>query len=231
MSEERRQTSRSDERQATDREDFREILRLVRPGARVLDVGCGEGATLKHLGAPPGAVGVDLFEEKVRFARTHVPPCTFVAASAYELPFEAGAFDHVLVRDVIHHLDQPERFVRECRRVLAAGGRIDVLEPCRNNPLVFAHGMLLPVERGELRSTMSHLTDLLSGTFEVVETQRFQALPISRIVFHPQMGRPDLAQVDVVRGLVDLVERAAERVLPAPMRMYMRVRAVRPASA
>ena len=31
------------------REDFREILRLVRPGARVLDVGCGGGELLELL--------------------------------------------------------------------------------------------------------------------------------------------------------------------------------------
>lgn len=34
----------------TQREDFREILRLVRPGSRVLDVGCGEGVLLEMLG-------------------------------------------------------------------------------------------------------------------------------------------------------------------------------------
>ena len=32
-----------------EREDFREIVRLVQPGARVLDVGCGEGALLELL--------------------------------------------------------------------------------------------------------------------------------------------------------------------------------------
>jgi methionine biosynthesis protein MetW len=41
----------------TDREDFREIMRLVRPGARVLDVGCGEGALLELLEREKGVDG------------------------------------------------------------------------------------------------------------------------------------------------------------------------------
>lgn len=42
---------------AADREDFREILRLVRPGARVLDVGCGEGDLLELLQREKGVDG------------------------------------------------------------------------------------------------------------------------------------------------------------------------------
>ncbi len=48
-------------------------------GKRVLDLGCGEGATLYHLGAPEGAVGVDLFADKLAFARRRLPACRFVA--------------------------------------------------------------------------------------------------------------------------------------------------------
>ena len=44
----------------TTREDFREILRLVRPGARVLDVGCGEGELLELLTREKGVDGQGL---------------------------------------------------------------------------------------------------------------------------------------------------------------------------
>ena len=37
------------ERAVAVREDFREILRLVRPHAQVLDIGCGEGELLELL--------------------------------------------------------------------------------------------------------------------------------------------------------------------------------------
>src|SRR5260221_272776 len=110
-------------------------------GARLLDVGCGGGATLHPPGEPAGAVGVDLFDDKIAFARERLPRCTFAPASAYQLPFERGRFDQLIVRDVIHHLDEPDRFVRECARVLEPGGRVDVLEPCRYNPLIFVHAV------------------------------------------------------------------------------------------
>ena len=42
---------------AARREDFRAILGLVRPGARVLDIGCGEGVLLDMLGRENGVEG------------------------------------------------------------------------------------------------------------------------------------------------------------------------------
>jgi SAM-dependent methyltransferase len=195
-------------------------------GQRVLDLGCGEGATLFHLGAPAGACGIDLFEDKVRFASTALPQCRFVRASVYELPFEAGSFDHVIVRDVVHHLDEPARFVDECARVLQPGGRIDVLEPCRNNPLIALHGLLLRAERGELRSTPAFISRMLARRFDVTGTAAHQALPLHRIVYHPDLGRPELTAVSAVARLVNALEAAAEALLPRAAWAYFSVRAV-----
>jgi SAM-dependent methyltransferase len=195
-------------------------------GDRVLDIGCGEGATLLHLGAPPGAVGVDLFGDKIAFARDAVPGCEFVQASAAELPFEDGRFDHVLVRDVIHHLDDPATLTREADRVLSSGGRLDVLEPCRYNPLIAMHALVTPAERGELRSTVPFLTELLARRFDVVTVTRLVPMPIHRIVFHPNFGAPALAQSAPVRGLVATLERWCEHLLPHRVWSYIHIRCV-----
>lgn len=193
-------------------------------GARVIDLGCGEGATLAHLGAPARAVGVDLFEAKVAFARDALPGCDFVAASVEALPFDDGRFDHVIVRDLVHHLDAPERLIDEAHRVLAPGGRIDVLEPCRYNPLILAHALLMPAERGELRSTPRYLASLMERRFAVAPPRVHQALPLHRVLFHPTLGSPRLAHRGAVRRFVHWTERVAERVIPRSMWSYVHLR-------
>ncbi len=193
----------------------------------VLDVGCGEGATFRHLGVPAGSLGIDLFEEKIAFANANAAGdgVRFVQGSAYELPVEDGAFRHVILRDVIHHLPEPERALREVRRVLAPGGRFDVLEPCRYNPLVVLHALSTPTERGELRSTPRYLEGLLRGAgFRVERTDRYQPLPLHRLVLHPSFGRPALGARTFVRRALDRFEAAA-RVLPRGAWFYVRVRA------
>ncbi len=194
-------------------------------GQRIADLGCGEGATLAHLGGPEGAVGVDLFEPKLAFARKQLPACRFVAASVEELPFEDGSFDQLIVRDLIHHLDEPAAFLREAWRVLEPGGRVDVLEPCRYNPLIAAHGLAIAAERGELRSTATYLSRLLGRDFEVRQCNRYQPFPIHRLMYHPTLGRPALGERALVRSLIDATERLAERLVPTWAWSYIHLRA------
>jgi SAM-dependent methyltransferase len=193
------------------------------PQGRLLDLGCAEGATLKHLGEPSSAFGIDIFHDKLRFARAHVR-AEFAAASAEALPFRAGVFDHVIVRDVVHHVPDPRALIDECRRVLAPGGRLDVLEPCRYNPLIAVHALMNRAERGELRSTPRFLERLVETQFEVISIGRHQPLPVHRLVFHPDIGRPAWARGGAVRRVVDAVERGARLCIPPLAWAYVHVR-------
>ncbi|RKQ91090.1 methyltransferase family protein [Solirubrobacter pauli] len=107
------------------------LLDLVRPGDRVLDVGCGPG-TLAAAAADRGAqvTGVDLAEGMVAEARRRHPGLTFLQADAEALPFPDGAFDVALGAFLVNHTPDAEAAVRELRRVartvaLAAWGPED----------------------------------------------------------------------------------------------------------
>ena len=197
-------------------------------GARVLDLGCAEGATLWHLRPPPGAVGLDVFETKLAFAREAVPGVRFVQGSAYALPFDDARFDHVLVRDVIHHLERPADALAEIRRVLEPGGRLDVLETCGKNPLVALHALTNKAERGELRSSRRWLErELRVAGFTPLLATHHQGLPIHRVVFHPKLGAPRLGGSALATRLVAGFERLADALVPRSFRAYVHLRAKR----
>jgi SAM-dependent methyltransferase len=92
----------------------------VEPGARVLDVGCGNGrylSAMQSLGVE--AVGCDLSPGMLKAASSH----TVVAADAIRLPYRAEEFDIVLAPHMLYHVTDREAAVREFRRVLAHDGR------------------------------------------------------------------------------------------------------------
>jgi ubiquinone/menaquinone biosynthesis C-methylase UbiE len=96
----------------------------VRPGDRVLDIGCGPGAALENarrLGAE--VYGVDPSPSMVARAARRVPEATVVEGSAERLPFPDGTFSHVLAISTFHHWASQEAGIDEAHRVLAPGGR------------------------------------------------------------------------------------------------------------
>ena len=113
--------------QGPDLRRMAEVLR-ARPGARVLDLGCG-GGHVSYTAAPLATevVAYDLSEEMLAaVARTAAERgLTHVATRrgvAERLPFEDGRFDAVLCRFTAHHWHDLEAGLREARRVLAPDG-------------------------------------------------------------------------------------------------------------
>jgi ubiquinone/menaquinone biosynthesis C-methylase UbiE len=111
-------------------------LRL-RPGAAVLDVGCGAGEVCVDLAVrvgPHGRVaGIDpsqtMIDTAQRAAKAAGRAVELEVGSIYALPFADGAFDAVRAERVFQHLEDPEAGLREMLRVTRAGGRICVTDP------------------------------------------------------------------------------------------------------
>jgi 2-polyprenyl-3-methyl-5-hydroxy-6-metoxy-1,4-benzoquinol methylase len=107
------------------------LLDRVRPGERVLDLGCGDGTFAAALLAAGCAVTMaDVAQEALRRARARAPEAEAVALAEGEpLPFAEDAFDVVWAGEVLEHVADVVGLLAEVRRVLRWGGRLLATTP------------------------------------------------------------------------------------------------------
>ncbi len=103
--------------------DQRLIARLVPPGSRVLDLGCGDGALLDHLIRERGCTGYG-----VEIDDANIQACVARGVNVIQLNLDEGlamfgdaSFDVVLQIDTLQHLRNAEVMLRETARVGRTG--------------------------------------------------------------------------------------------------------------
>ena len=164
-----------------------EIVRLLRflvpPGSRVLEIGTTTGDLLAAL-EPTVGVGIDFSPAMVERAKQKYPQLEFLVGDAEELPeaLDGRQFDFVVLSDVVGHLDDVWKALREVRRIVQPQTRLIVTwysflwEPMLK--LGEKVGLKMPVEQENWLSRHDLESFLSLCHFEVVSTSSRTLLPL-----------------------------------------------------
>lgn len=113
----------------------------IKPGSRVLEIGCGSGHTACYLAQRfhCQVMAVDLSANMIRAARQRVADAGLETRVRCEtadicwLPFAEESFDYVIIQAVLMFVDKT-RALSEIRRVLKPGGRLGAIEFAWHQP-------------------------------------------------------------------------------------------------
>lgn len=178
------------------RVDLKLIAEMVEPGARVLDVGCGEGALLDWLGRHRGVDGrgIELSMEGVSAGVAHGLSVIQGDADTDLKDYPSGAFDYVILSQTLQATHEPRKVLENMLRI---GRRAIVSFPN------FGHWRV-----------RAHL--LFRGTMPVTDTLVYQWYDTPNIHFCTIRDFLDLCREMKVRVDKSIALDRDGRVLPLP---------------
>lgn len=201
---------------------YEQLIRgRLRPGQRVIDLGCGRGGVLEQLGAGVSyPFGLD--PDWRSLAEHRLPDLPRAAASAEALPLPAAWADLVLSSWVLEHLPDPARTFCEVARVLRPGGAFIFVAPGAYSPAALLNRALQPLQRtlvprlyGRAESDAFPVVYRANSRRQIARLARAAGLALSELrlvedptyfAFHPLIFR---------------LNAALARVLPVAMREHL----------
>jgi ubiquinone/menaquinone biosynthesis C-methylase UbiE len=168
------------------------FLPYLQPGMSLLDCGCGSGSItigLAKVVVPGPVTGVDISEIEIERARNRaaaagLPNIRFEVDNVYQLHFPDNSFDALFSHNVLEHMGEPDKALREMQRVLKPEGIIGI----RNTDM---GGLLLAPEN-----------ELIQRSFAIYEADW------ESVGGHPRLGRY-LRGLLTEAGFVDVAASAS----------------------
>jgi len=172
------------------------LLDHVPAGARVLDVGCGDGhfaAELVCAGAE--VVGIDVAAEPLRRARERHPELDLRQMAAEGAwPLEDASFDAVWAGEVIEHVADTAGWLSEARRVLRSDGSLLLSTPDHGRLRMLRWALAPRAFEAHFNPRADHLRFYRSRTLtELLEDFGFYDVEVRRAAGPPGVRRELLA--------------------------------------
>ncbi len=134
----------------------------------ILDVGCGPGALMTELKQYGQVEGVDFSPDAVSFCKSRGIESVQVAP-AESLPFPSENFDLVLALDVLEHLKDDDKAMKEIYRVLKPNGQIIIFVPAFN----FLWSITDVLSQHYRRYRLKNLVQLVEGNNFVIKKRSY----------------------------------------------------------
>lgn len=101
---------------------YKGLFKMIKPlrPIKVLDIGCGEGFTLKKLEEKKigkTLIGIDNSNAAIKIGKKIYPHLDLRKGDIYQLDFKDGEFDLVICTEVLEHLKDPQSALLEIKRV------------------------------------------------------------------------------------------------------------------
>ncbi len=163
---------------------------------RVFEPGCGEGflgSAIRRVADGRGLAvaysGADLSESALDLARPALGDDLVVGdATEVTSSLPSGSHDVVVVKNLLHHLEDPAGLLREARRVVGSDGRVVVVEARLGGPQFWLFILTAPKrERFFFYGARRNLAALDAAGLTIVNRERFSWLPYE-LAFHIRFG-------------------------------------------
>lgn len=109
------------------------LLYKLQKSSKILEVGCGGGSLLKELQQKgyKNAGGLDISKKAVAVCKKRGVKNVKVA-DAVATGYSAGSMDAVIASDVLEHIENEEKALKEWNRILKKGGKLLLFSPAFN---------------------------------------------------------------------------------------------------
>ena len=200
----------------------------LKDGERVLDCGCGMGVYMMMINRLRNVdvVGVDGDVGRLEWAEREGIRADLSRVDIHSLPFADASFDKVLMSEVLEHVTDDRRALREVYRVLKPGGTLALSVPHANYPFLWdpinktieALGMRPIRQPGAITGLWSNhwrlylpaeLRDVAEGagfTIETLEEQTHYSFPLIHFIVY-SIGKPLIEYNLLPKKLRDSADR------------------------
>jgi 2-polyprenyl-3-methyl-5-hydroxy-6-metoxy-1,4-benzoquinol methylase len=172
----------------------------IKPGMRVLEIGCGEGGVLKaFINKGCEGVGVELDAPRISAASDFLPEelaagkLRFVVKNIYEVNLETdfgGHFDIIVLKDVIEHIHEQEKLIGWMKNYLKSSGIVffgfppwympygghQQMASSKISKIPYIHLLPRGVYRWVLRRNKEQVKDLMEIRDTGISIERFEKI-------------------------------------------------------